>query len=169
MSELARILNLDADNEIQVTLGGKPLVLTQQRRSVIDRILLIVHEVGTQNLDRLKEQAEKLEKDENAVSFTEILSHNAENWQRALPAFVLMFGTEPTDSGYDDLLGHLTEHLSFGKAQTVFDHWYELNEVRRFFDMSGNPLVSRKEYDEHLTLRRAELAERVEGAATNPA
>lgn len=169
MSEFNRILNLDADNEIQVTLGGRSLVIRQQRRALIDKILLLANDMGQyvemalKSEDEKREAAEKKGEESDATTYIqEVIQHSGETWERSLPTFALIFGVEPADAEYDDLLKHLTEHLSFAKAERVYTAWHELNEVRRFFDLRGNPLISSRVYEENLAARQAAVAAAVE-------
>lgn len=164
MSDFKRILNLDADSEIQVTLGGKPFVIRQQRRALIEKILHAVNDAGDQVMAALRAQAEKLDALEEAgkteeydatTQVRETIQQSGEAWERSLPVFALIFGFEPGDAEYGAVLAHLTEHLSFSKGEQIYNAWHDLNEVRRFFERRGNPLIANQDFQDHLAERQA--------------
>jgi len=156
--EQNRILNLDLDDTIQVTLGGREYILRQQRRAIIERVVRAVKLVEDQMFAEDDSGKERTGEENLALVFG--------NWDQAFPAFALMLGVEPSDANYQDTLNHLTEHLTFPKAHAIFNAWYDLNQVRRFFIYLGNPLIPQAEFDQALDMRRSELAGEVEAAVT---
>lgn len=133
MNEIDRLLNLDCDDTVEVTLGGKQFTIKQQRKALIERVVRLVYlETGTdEDKELTNEQTVQLLFD---------------NWEKSLPAFALILGVEPEDTAYKETMAHLEEHLTFAKAQILFNRWYELNEVERFFAFLGNPLIPMRTY-----------------------
>jgi hypothetical protein len=124
-----RILDLDADAMIEVTLGGRSFTITQQRAAVLEQVLLAVYN-DSQQAD-LKDDA----------TMRELSQLSLARWQESIPTFALILGVEPGDANHRDTVAHLETHLTFPKAQQLFEAWYELNQVESFFYQAGNPLI----------------------------
>lgn len=146
MADTDRILNLDQDDTVEVTLGGKPFILRQQRRALIEQVIRLVYT----EMPEIDEEKERTNEETMQLLF--------ENWERSLPAFPLILGVEPGDAAYKETLAHLEEHLTFAKAQVLFNRWYVLNEVERFFGFLGNPLIPMRTYQRLLSEKVAEAA-----------
>jgi len=139
-------LNLDEVREIPVTLGGRTFILTQQRRSLLLRIVKFVQSNGESEGKKLKEGADD----------SEIMETNFEN---SLPIIALMFGFDTKDEATKETIAFLREHLSPQRALKVFKAWWELNEVDDFFIRRGNMLMDPDIAQWMKTQRRAIAAE----------
>ncbi len=128
MSEQTESLNLDETVEIPVTLAGRNFVLSQQRRSVILKIIKFVTTNGMS-------EGQKPEEDKDDAALLET------NFDATLPFIALMFGYEQKDSTTKEVIAFLKEHLRPAKALQVFQAWWRLNEVDDFFIRQGNVLM----------------------------
>lgn len=136
MSESNRVLRLDSEAAIEVPLAGKTYWIRKQRRSVLEKVLIVLHPDGPER---------ELPKES---STREWIQFDFQRWQNAIPTLALLLGVEETDPEYSKTLEHLDQHLTFGDAQKVFEAWWELNEVERFFAFAGNPLIPAKRFSE---------------------
>jgi hypothetical protein len=139
-------LNLDEVREIPVTLGGRTFTLTQQRRSLLLRIVKFVQSNGESEGKKPKEGSDD----------GEIMETNFEN---SLPIIALMFGFEGKDETTKETIAFLREHLSPQRSLKVFKAWWELNEVDDFFIRRGNMLMDPDIAQWMKTQRRAIAAE----------
>lgn len=159
--EAERILNLDEDTVVAVTLGNRNFSIRQQRRAVLERVLLAMHP----EQPALPEGAE----DEENLSERELATRGIETWERHLDAFALMLGVEASDANFAETIQHLEEHLTWPKARKVFEKWWELNEMASFFVRVGNALIPETMLDQFLNLtaeERRELIEKVRARAS---
>lgn len=176
--EHTRILNLDADETVSVTLGGQQFIIKQQRRAVIDRVIDITETID-QRIEGMRKAAtlDKTEGETDEAYQVRLDAHDEawvrdkmritrENWETSIPAFCLIFGVEPGDEAYGATLAHLQEHLTFSKANRIYDAWFELNRVTDFFNWVGTPLVARNLYEQYLQKREEAMTRVVEQEVT---
>lgn len=128
MSE-SRVIDLDAEGVIAVTLGGRQFEVRQQRRAVLERVLRAIY---------AREQDAKLPEDADTSQFLESCFAN---WRDRAPTFALILGYEEGNPDLPGVLAHLEEHLTFPRAKRVFDAWWELNQLVDFFALGGNPMI----------------------------
>ena len=159
---MSRVLDLDSDDSIQITLAGREFTLRQQRRAIIERVVRAVQAVEEQTFAKTEAERQRTPDEELGTVFS--------NWDQALPTYALMLGHEPGDVDYADVLNYLEWHLTFPKAQVIFNAWYDLNQVRRFFIYLGNPLIPQREFDQAVEAAQvrlnAQAAAEIETAAT---
>ena len=121
-------LNLDETKEVPVILAGKTFKLTQQRRSILQRIAKFIHTNGESEGAKPKDGADD----------SEIMETNLEN---SLPLVALMFGYEKKDAETKEVIELLRAHLDHRKILKVFQEWWALNEMDDFFIRRGNMLM----------------------------
>jgi hypothetical protein len=128
LDSVPEVLNLDETIEIPVSLAGRQFVLSQQRRSVILKIIKFVTTNGA------SEGNKPVEGLEDAA----LLESNFDN---TLPFIALMFGFEQKDTTTKETIAFLKEHLRPAQALKIFEAWWRLNEVDDFFIRQGNVLM----------------------------
>lgn len=126
--ETTDVLNLDETPEIPVHLAGRTFKLTQQRRSVVLRIIKYVNTNGESENKKPPE----------GIDDAELMEKNFDN---SLPIIALMFGYEQKDDTTKETITFLREHLNPARALKVFQAWWKLNEADDFFIRRGNILM----------------------------
>jgi len=147
MSENGRILDLDAVKSIPVRIGGRDFQLTQQRRAVLEKVV--------QQIFRYDDQKEKpdLEKSESG----EFLKFAFDAWEQSIPVIALVLGYEEGNPQTPEVIQHLQENLSFPGATQLFQEWWKLNQLDRFFGRAGNPLIPEKIFSEVVDKTESEV------------
>jgi hypothetical protein len=148
MAEGQRIIDLDAVKTIGVKIGGKDFQITQQRRAVLEKV---VQKIFAQGERERPASADTEDKEFLRVAFQE--------WEDSLPVIALILGYEETSAETPGIIEHLREHLSFPGATQLFQEWWRLNQVDRFFGRAGNPLIPEQVM--------AEVAQKVDGEAVS--
>lgn len=154
MNETDRLLNLDQDDTVEVTLGGRSFTLRQQRRALIEQIVTGVQQTERQRDDALPPKPDDDDVTGNLAWQEKRTQAFFENWESALPLYALIFSVEPKDPEHASVLEHLKEHLTFPKAQLIYDRWHQLNQIDRFFDLKGSPMVPETTYQNYLEIRK---------------
>ncbi len=139
---MSRTIDLDADGQVTFVLGGRELVVRQQRRALLEKVLNAMYaQAAATATPEFEEKAERTAA-EVAGDNQRYAQACCQAWNNRLPIYCLIFGV---DEGHPDRKGleeHLQEHLGFPQARRIFTEWWTLNRISDFFALEGNPMIT---------------------------
>jgi hypothetical protein len=131
------ILDFDQTPSIEVKLGGRSFVLTQQRTAIVQAVL----EASSVDVER---QIIDTEIEGSVTDPKASIQNMFSNWPEVIKTTALMLGVEQDQPDYDQVIVFLDTKLNPARVISIFEKWWEVNEIESFFMRGGRTLMPRE-------------------------